>query len=311
MQQATRAATSPQISADGWWYWDGYRWRAVDRAYARRTWDPRTWKPAPSKQPSVRTIPVMHLIGLLILDVVGMVGVVPASVVAAAVLLAIDPRGLVTLNGLIKWKRLSFAQKMLTALLEVVLFQFLVLVYLVRRLWGAATAAFRPVAAVGPDRVVGPGPATDLDDRTSAAPLDADAIEAALSSLVAHAKNRLPRDLFEKVRAVVAEIGRVLPAYRGSHLEPHDRFVVERTAGDYLPSAVRTYLKLPVDRRSVPIPDAGGKTANEVLSDQLDLLIGRLRQVADSAYRDDLKTFLTHGRFLHSKFGGSSLSINS
>jgi hypothetical protein len=61
----------------------------------------------------------------------------------------------------------------------------------------------------------------------------------------------------------------------------------------------------------VPIPDAGGKTANEVLSDQLDLLIGRLRQVADSAYRDDLKAFLTHGRFLRSKFGGSSLSINS
>jgi hypothetical protein len=107
----------------------------------------------------------------------------------------------------------------------------------------------------------------------------------------------------------VSAIDDVLPAYRASGLDPHDRFVVERTASDYLPSAVRRYLKLPVAYRSTPLPDLDGKTASQELSDQLDLLIQRMRQVADVAYRKDLDALLVHGRFLHSKFGASSLSL--
>jgi hypothetical protein len=48
-----------------------------------------------------------------------------------------------------------------------------------------------------------------------------------------------------------------------------------------------------------------------VLSDQLDLLIQRMRQVADSAYRKDLDALLIHGRFLRSKFGRSTLELKT
>jgi hypothetical protein len=232
-------------------------------------------------------------------------------VVAAAVLLAVDARGLLTLNGLIKWKRLSFRLKVLVALLEIVLFQFFVLVYLAQRLLEESKRALGLAPLGDSGRVVEPAPEMDLGDGIAATQMDADAIQASLSGLLAEARNRLQQDLLERVRIVVAQIVDVLPAYRESHLEPQDRFVVERTARDYLPYAVRRYLKLPLAYRSVPLPEADNKTASQVLSDQLDLLIQRMRQVVDAAYRDDVDALVVHGRFLHSKFGASSLSIDS
>ena len=118
-------------------------------------------------------------------------------------------------------------------------------------------------------------------------------------------------DKLAKIRGVASAIGDVLPAYRASGLSHEDRFVVERTATDYLPSAVQSYLKLPEAYRSVPLREADGKTASQVLSEQLDLLHQRIRRVVDAAYRDDLEALLVHGRFLHSKFGPSSLSVDS
>jgi hypothetical protein len=257
---------------------------------------------------------VALLVGLLILDLVGFLpGALVASVVAAAALLAIDPRGLVTLNGLIKWRWMGFRLKLLALVLAVALFQFLVIAYLAQRLFGmakAATAArFNHVAS---NKVTVRSPVeTRTDPTISPTPLDADAMQAALHSLLEEVKNRLPQDMLEKVRAVASAVDDILPAYRAGGLDARDRFAVERTVDDYLPNAVRSYLRLPVAYRSSPLSDADGRTANEVLSDQLDLLFERMSQVVDTAYRKDVEAFLVHGRFLQSKFGPSSLRISS
>jgi hypothetical protein len=248
-----------------------------------------------------------HLIGLLILDLLGFApGAFLASVVAATALLALDARGLVTLSGLIRWRRMNFRLKLLVALLEIVLFQFLVLAYIAQRLYGIATGTFGRAT-----RPVESSPEKDFDEVISATPRDADAIQRALNTLLLEARHRLPQDLLDKVCVVASAIGEILPAYRASGLNPEDRFVVERTATDYLPAAVKSYLKLPAAYRSIPLPEADGKTANQVVSEQLDLLIQRMRQVTDVAYRKDLEALLVHGRFLQSKFGPSSLDINS
>jgi hypothetical protein len=238
---------------------------------------------------------VSLLIGLLVLDLVGLIPGIAfvTSLLAAVVLLAIDARGLVTLNGLIKWNHMEARQKLVVGFLEVGLFQFLVLVYLAQRLFAMARHASRAVVV----------------ESASASPTDSDAIERALDRLLSEVKNGLPRDLLEKVRQVEAAVRDILPAFSRSDLEPRDRFAVERTVDDYLPSALQSYLRLPPAFRFVPLPEAGGRTASQVLSDQLDLLLQRMRQVTDAAYRNDVEALLVHGRFLQSKFGRSSLSL--
>jgi hypothetical protein len=305
-----QAAAAPHVSPDGLWYWDGRLWQSAGMASARWGWDGRGWVPLGGEQPRPRptpgNLPVSRLIALVALDLVGFVpGAFLASLVAAAVLLAIDPRGLLTLNGFIKWRRMRFRLRVLAGLLVIALFQFLVLAYLAQRLYQMASAGF------GRAPVDRPSPIPSVERAIESPPGDADAIQPALDSLLSQARNQLPQELLEKVRAVVSAIGDVLPAYRASSLGQDDRFVIERTALDYLPSAVQSYLRLPSAYRSVPLSDADGKTASQVLSDQLDLLIKRMRQAADTAYRKDLEALLVHGRFLHSKFGRSSLSLDS
>jgi hypothetical protein len=256
-------------------------------------------------------VPASFLIALLILDLIGFVPGVPilTSVLATAVLLGTDPRGLVTLNGFVKWRRMWFRQKVLVAFLEVVLFQFLVLAYIAQRLFRMAKGALGP-AATDPRSSIA-FDAAEVDAGISATPINADGIERALNTLLSEATRGLPQDLLDKVRTVASAVGDILPAYRASGLGHEDRFIVEGTATDYLPAAVHSYLKLPKAFRSVPLPDADDKTASEVLSDQLDLLIHRMREVANVAYRKDLEALLVHGRFLHSKFGPSGLELNS
>jgi hypothetical protein len=313
---APRAGTAQaQVSPDGWWYWDGRQWQPAVTADRRWRWDGRGWIPLRSRQlksvAASRNVPASLLIGLLILDLVGFVPGVQfvTSVLAAAVLLGADPRGLVTLNGFIKWRRMSFRQKLLVAFLEVVLCQFLVLAYIAQRLYGMAKGELRRATTDRRSSVA--FDAAEAEAGTSAAPINADGIERALNTLLSEARSGLPQDLLDKVRTAASAIRDILPAYRASGLGHEDRFIVERTATDYLPAAVHSYLKLPAAIRSLPLADADGKTASEVLSDQLDLLVHRMGQVANVAYRKDLKELLVHGRFLHSKFGPSGLELNS
>jgi hypothetical protein len=301
------------------WYWDGRSWRSTITTDGRWKWNGDRWIPAwstPWRRQAVRPeISGYLLLGILALDLLGFVpGVFMTSIVAAIVLLAIDGRGLVTLNGLIKWRRMTFGQKVVAALVGTVLFQFVVMAYVAQRLFEMAKGAVMPGSARRHDAIQREPAAVVVGEPAASTPVDAsdaDSLQRALDAQLAEARSRLPVELLEKVRTLAAAIGEVLPGYRASALEQQDMFVVERTVNDYLPSALKRYLKLPATYRSVPLAEADGKTANEVLSDQLDLLINRIQQVVDNSYRDDLQALLVHGRFLQSKFGPSRLAVKA
>jgi hypothetical protein len=75
-----------------------------------------------------------------------------------------------------------------------------------------------------------------------------------------------------------------------------------RTATDYLPTALQSYLDLPrnyADKKVVH----DGKTSLALLIDQLDLLIKKTDQIADAVTRADTDKLIAHGRFLDEKFG--------
>lgn len=300
----------PGISPDGMWYWDGRGWHPTTTNDGNWRWDGYRWMPLTGRRAKAGPSGWL-LLCLLVLDLGGFVpGVGLASAAAAAVvLLMIDARGLVTLNGLIRWRRMSFGMKLLAAFLEIVLFQFVVLVYIGQRFLGFAKAPWKPAR----NRASTPVALREavVKPQAPARPSDADAMKSVLDNLVADAKTRLPSELMDRLRVVVDAIVDLLPAYSAGQLAPHDRFVVERTVEDYLPSALSAYLKIPIAYRSSPLHDAEGKTASQVLSDQLDLLRQRMAEVADAAYTKDAEPLLIHGRFLRSKFGASSLNLKN
>jgi hypothetical protein len=84
--------------------------------------------------------------------------------------------------------------------------------------------------------------------------------------------------------------------------------VVERTALDYLPTALERYLNLPRGYAN-RVPVANGRTARQVLLDQLALLEAKLGEVLDAVAKGDTDHLLAHGRFLEDRFGRSEVEL--
>jgi Domain of unknown function (DUF4190) len=116
--------------------------------------------------------------------------------------------------------------------------------------------------------------------------------------------HRVPRHIEVRVREIATTITDVLP--RAAELGPtsRDLFILQRTADDYLPTALQTYLNLP---RGAMVP--GGKTADQVLTEQLDVLASRIYEVKDAIQRKDSDALVAHGRFLEEKFGSGALRL--
>ncbi len=80
-----------------------------------------------------------------------------------------------------------------------------------------------------------------------------------------------------------------------------DLYLIERTARDWLPTAVERYLHLPGDYISSQ-PGSRGWSALQVLVDELDLLDAEMRRVAEVVHRADMDRLLAHRRFLSDRF---------
>jgi len=153
--------------------------------------------------------------------------------------------------------------------------------------------------------LVTPGTAS-IDLRSG---FDPDDVRKALDHEVHVVSGRVPAEVFAKVQSIQQIILGILP--RSGALPPGspELFVVERTATDYLPTALESYLNLPRAYATLhPVQD--GKTAKQVLMDQLTLLESKMTEVADDVHRNDTDRLLANGRFLEERFGRSALSLN-
>src|SRR5262245_49747928 len=139
---------------------------------------------------------------------------------------------------------------------------------------------------------------------------DPEDIRDALEKEVKVVSDKVPPEVLAKVRSIADIITGILP--RSGSLPPGspELFIVQRTALDYLPTALQTYINLPRAYATLH-PLQGGKTAKQVLLDQLTLLESKLSEVADDVNKNDTDRFLAHGRFLQDKFGGSPLSLDA
>jgi hypothetical protein len=132
--------------------------------------------------------------------------------------------------------------------------------------------------------------------------LDAEEVRRSLHDVKVRTRGRVPVPVEVRVRRITTTIGDALPFVDA--LPPGDRarFSLARTATDYLPATVDSYLALPRRYAEQEIL-VDGKTAAAVLCDQLDVLVTQLDDVVDALHRADANRLLVNGRFLGDRFG--------
>jgi hypothetical protein len=129
-------------------------------------------------------------------------------------------------------------------------------------------------------------------------------VQRSLLAEIAAVAGRVPPDIWIRIQRIELTIrAEILPRLDCLPLGAPELYLVERTASDFLPTAVETYLRLPGGYAS-----SGGATAHQVLVDELDLLEAQMRRVAEVVHRADMDRLLAHHRFLEDRFRSLDLS---
>ncbi|CAN5442630.1 hypothetical protein BH10CHL1_BH10CHL1_10660 [soil metagenome] len=131
--------------------------------------------------------------------------------------------------------------------------------------------------------------------------LSVEAVQTELENLVRSIQNKVPKDILDKVISIKASIVSILPTIVDVNSGDYNIYVIRQTALEYLPGALQNYLNLPPAYATLH-PIRNGKTAQQLLSDQLDLLDQKMKEVVDDLHRNDTQKLLVHGRFLEEKF---------
>jgi len=122
-------------------------------------------------------------------------------------------------------------------------------------------------------------------------------------------KGRVPDDIAKLVARIATCINDSLARASALGEGSADVFGLVRTATDYLPTALQSYLDLPrnyADKHVV----SDGKTALDLLRDQLELIAKKMDEIADAVNRADTDKLIAHGRFLAEKFGRGDGDLN-
>ena len=120
---------------------------------------------------------------------------------------------------------------------------------------------------------------------------------AGLDRLIANVRVLLEADDVATLQRIRDSAALALPATDAPlDLSDHETWLLRQICIDYLPGALEHYIALPSDRASEPVLD--GRSAREVLDDQLALIERRLDQMATRTYRREAGDLLTHARFV-------------
>jgi hypothetical protein len=141
-------------------------------------------------------------------------------------------------------------------------------------------------------------PTVDLQLRNQ---VTVEAVRAELEELVRAVRRKLPKELLAKVESIKESILSILPKIVDVNSGDYNTYVIRQTALEYLPDALENFLNLPPAYANLH-PVKNGKTARQLLGDQLDLLDTSMKQIVEDFHRNDTQKILIHGRFLAEKF---------
>jgi hypothetical protein len=124
----------------------------------------------------------------------------------------------------------------------------------------------------------------------------------ALRHEISAVSGRVPPEVMLRIQRIELTIrSEILPRLECLPAGSLELYLIDRTAREYLPTAVDTYLRLPPDFVSSR-PTSYGWTPLQLLVDQLDLLDAQMRRVAEVVHHADMDRLLAHRRFLNARF---------
>jgi hypothetical protein len=122
-------------------------------------------------------------------------------------------------------------------------------------------------------------------------------ILAVLDRLIASVVGFVPETDVATLRRIRDSAALALPTTdKPLDLTDHDTWLLRQICIDYVPGALDHYIALPTDLASEPVLD--GRSARQVLDEQLALIERRLNEMATRSYRREAGALLTHARFV-------------
>jgi len=164
--------------------------------------------------------------------------------------------------------------------------------------WWAIVGGLYAAGAVG-------WPRSDLARTAEQAELSTELMAEQVKKLVDSVAKGLPKEAVEVLHSIEATLTELLPRLRELRdrgvISAKDSFTVLETIRRYLPDTLATYLRLPKVYAQVQTL-SGGRTASQILVEQLKVLDSSLKDVAKSAFTGDAEALITNGQFLEAKF---------
>ena len=119
--------------------------------------------------------------------------------------------------------------------------------------------------------------------------------------LVNEARAQLPYKMVGLLDSIRRSIQEVLPRLDDAHVFDDNLFTVRETIARYLPETLANYIALPpIFRVTRVLKD--GKTARDLLMDQLVVQDNQMKEVVGNLARGDADALLANGEFLEAKF---------
>jgi hypothetical protein len=122
-----------------------------------------------------------------------------------------------------------------------------------------------------------------------------------VAALIEKSRSKLPSEATALLEGIKAVVEGLAPKLADGSLPMEQSIVMANAVTRDLPTTVGNYLKLPPAFANFHAVD-GGKTCKALLIDQLQLLDGHLRGMAESAYRQDAQALRVNGMVLQEKF---------
>ncbi|KAD3455989.1 hypothetical protein GD627_14855 [Arthrobacter yangruifuii] len=177
--------------------------------------------------------------------------------------------------------------------------------YMLRDLWlhRRAPRGAQPYVMAQPSVPAQSAPSSSAPE----APVDPSAQELAQAlawsaSLAKQNKARIPTEAYVSILETCQTLDAVIDAEARQPLgDPQFEYELSATVRDYLPSVLRSYLAVPP--RMLETRQASGRTPNQELVEQLQLLSGQADTLHASRHRRTSAELTNTGNFLRERFG--------
>jgi hypothetical protein len=122
-----------------------------------------------------------------------------------------------------------------------------------------------------------------------------------LDRIVRDARPQLQPAMIEHLESIRRSITEVLPKLADVRGFDDNLYTIRETVLRYLPETLANFAALPPAFRATRVLKAG-KTARDLLTEQLTILDDQLQEVVANVARGDAEALLANGKFLESKF---------